>query len=46
MHAVALALVALDPVLPAARGHPEAVDQDDGVWSGGCGVPLSVMGTS
>jgi hypothetical protein len=33
-HAVAAALVALDPLLPAARGHPEAVDQDDGVRSG------------
>jgi hypothetical protein len=33
-HAVAAALVALDPLLPAARGHPEAVDQDDGVGKG------------
>lgn len=32
-HAVAEALVALAPVLPAARGQPEAVDQDDGVGS-------------
>src|SRR3712207_7564878 len=27
-HAVALGLVALYPLLPAQRGHPEAVDQD------------------
>src|SRR5918997_6763574 len=33
-HAEALALVALDPPLPAARGHPEAVDQHDGVGGG------------
>src|SRR5829696_1236645 len=32
-HAIALALVALDPVLPASWGHPEPMDQDDGVWS-------------
>src|SRR3712207_1572130 len=32
-HAIAAALVALDPVLPASWGHPEPVDQDDGVWS-------------
>src|SRR5919107_2141029 len=30
-HAVSLALVALDPPLPAARGHPEAVDQHYGL---------------
>jgi hypothetical protein len=35
-HAVSLALVTLDPLLPAAGDHPEAVDQDDGVWSVGC----------
>ena len=29
-HAVAAALEAGDPVLPAARGHPQPVDQDDG----------------
>jgi hypothetical protein len=28
---VALALVVLDPVLPASGGHPEAVDQNYGV---------------
>ena len=28
-------LVVGDPVLPAARGHPEAVDEDDGVGKGG-----------
>src|SRR5919112_5789610 len=33
-HAVSLVLVALDPPLPAARGHPQAVNQDDGVRSG------------
>src|SRR3712207_6725170 len=32
-HAIAAALVALDPVLPAARSHPQTVDQHDGVWS-------------
>src|SRR5215213_4763563 len=32
-HAIAAALVALDPVLPASGGHPEPMDQDDGVWS-------------
>src|SRR5918995_2426540 len=32
-HAVSLVLVVLDPVLPAAGGHPEPMDQDDGVWS-------------
>jgi len=31
----ALLLVVLDPALPAAGGHPEAVDEDDGV---GCGA--------
>jgi hypothetical protein len=32
-------LEALDPLLPAARGHPEAVDQDDGVsGAGGLGM--------
>src|SRR5215213_6475012 len=31
--AIAAALVALDPVLPASWGHPEPMDQDDGVWS-------------
>src|ERR671920_1899332 len=30
-NAIALALVALDPPLPAAGGHPEAVHQHDGV---------------
>src|SRR5919112_1656068 len=33
-HAVSLVLVALDPLLPAAGGHPESVNQDDGVRSG------------
>src|SRR5919112_2531192 len=33
-NAVSLALVALDPPLPAARGHPESVNQDYGVRSG------------
>src|SRR3712207_2747073 len=32
-HAIAAVLVALDPVLPASWGHPQSVDQDDGVWS-------------
>src|SRR3712207_4343384 len=32
-HAIAAARVALDPVLPAAWGHPEPMDQDDGVGS-------------
>src|SRR5215213_1161309 len=32
-HAIAAALVALDPVLPASWGPPEPMDQDDGVWS-------------
>src|ERR671914_57961 len=31
-HAVAAAFVALHPLLPATWGHPEAVDQHDGVW--------------
>ena len=34
-HAVALALVVRDPVLPAPGGDPEAVNQDDGV-GGAC----------
>src|ERR687889_2133575 len=33
-HTIALALVALDPPLPASGGHPEAVHQHDGVRSG------------
>jgi hypothetical protein len=33
--AVALALEAGDPVLPAARGDPEAVDEDDRGVRGG-----------
>src|ERR671920_1184965 len=33
-NAIALALVALDPPLPASGGHPEAVHQHDGVRSG------------
>src|ERR671920_2122378 len=33
-NAVSLVLVALDPLLPAAGGHPESVNQDDGVRSG------------
>src|SRR3712207_1037393 len=32
-HAIAAARVARDPVLPAAWGYPEPMDQDDGVWS-------------
>ena len=38
-HAEALALVVRDPVLPAAGGHPEAVDQDDRVGRGAHGIP-------
>src|SRR3712207_5158829 len=30
-HTIATVLIALDPLLPAARSHPESVDQDDGV---------------
>jgi hypothetical protein len=30
-HSIAGTLIALDPALPAARGEPEPVDQDDGV---------------
>jgi hypothetical protein len=41
-HTVALVLVALDPLLPAERGHPEAVDQHDGV--GGGGLRCAVVG--
>src|SRR5919107_765497 len=33
-NAIALALVALDPPLPAARGHPQPVHQHDGVRGG------------
>src|SRR3712207_7337890 len=36
-HAVAAALVVLDPLLPAAGGYPESVDQHDGVWGGRVG---------
>jgi hypothetical protein len=36
-HAVALALVSLNPLLPTERGHPEAVDQHYGVGSGRIG---------
>ena len=43
-NAVALALVALDPVLPAAGGHPEAVNQDDGVRGGRVGGVLGGHG--
>src|SRR5215212_8351139 len=32
-HAIAAALVALDPVLPATGCHPQPMDQDDGVWN-------------
>src|SRR5438094_10517375 len=32
-NSVAGLLVVLDPVFPASWGHPEAVDEDDGVWS-------------
>ena len=39
-HAVALALVVLDPLLPAAGGHPEAVNQHDGVRGGRVGGVL------
>jgi hypothetical protein len=37
-HTVAAALVALDPLLPPARCHPEAVYEHDGV-----GAPGSAM---
>src|SRR5215212_1913517 len=39
-HAVSLVLVVLDPLLPATWGHPQAVHQDDGVWSGRIGGVL------
>src|SRR5215203_4771307 len=39
-HAVALAFVTLDPLLPAAWGHPESVDQYDGVWGARIGSVL------
>src|SRR5215204_1700561 len=41
-HTVALVLVALDPLLPASRGHPESVDQYDGV--GGGGLRCAIVG--
>src|SRR5215212_1454114 len=40
-HMIATVLIALDPLLPAARSHPESVDQDDGV-GGILGVPSHV----
>jgi hypothetical protein len=43
-HAVAFALVALDPPLPAARGHPQAVDEDDGVGGVWCGHGILLPG--
>src|SRR5215204_7094871 len=43
-HAVTLAFVTLDPLLPASWGHPESVDQDDGVWSGRIGGVLGGHG--
>src|SRR5215204_748097 len=43
-HAVTLAFVTLDPLLPASGGHPESVDQDDGVWSGRIGGVLGGHG--
>src|SRR5215203_650001 len=42
--AVTLAFVTLDPLLPASGGHPESVDQDDGVWSGRIGGVLGGHG--
>jgi hypothetical protein len=41
-HAVTLALVVLDPLLPASWGHPQAVDQDDGVRGARVGGVLGV----
>jgi hypothetical protein len=43
-HAVAAVLVVLDPVLPAAGCHPEAVNQHDGVWGGWVGGVLGSHG--
>ena len=40
-HPVAPALVVLDPLLPAAGRHPEAVDQDDGALRGRVGAHSS-----
>ena len=41
---VALALVALDPLLPAAWSHPQTMDKDDGVGSGRIGRVLGSRG--
>src|SRR5829696_6266008 len=41
-HTVALVLVALDPLLPASRSHPEAVEKHDGV--GGGGLRCAIVG--
>ena len=42
VHGEALGFVAALPVLPRARGDPEAVDQHDGVGGGGHDRPLMV----
>jgi hypothetical protein len=42
-NAVAGLLVTLDPVLPASRGHPEAVDQDNGVRGGRVGAHAAFL---
>jgi hypothetical protein len=43
--AISLRLVVGNPRLPAAWGHPEPVDQDDGVGSGGRGHETSPAST-
>src|SRR5829696_4956925 len=43
-HTVALALIALDPLLPAAWSHPQTMDEDDGVGSGRIGRVLGNHG--
>src|SRR6185503_12091295 len=42
-HAMPGDLVALDPVLPAERGHPEAVDQHDGPRRIGSGHGIRLL---
>jgi hypothetical protein len=44
-HTVALVLVALDPLLPASRGHPEAEDQHDRVGGSRIGGVLGSHGS-
>src|SRR6185437_10868343 len=34
-HAESATRVAVHPMLPAQRGHPETMNQHDGVWRGG-----------